>query len=357
MGDVLISLLIVFFTLFPISYFVLYFVLNRSKAVGLKKRETTLPRWASQSKPVWGGIAFVFVSFIGILLLFGIEKGSLNIFCAENMVLMFTATIAFMMGLADDLMNASPYTKFFIQLLIGIIFISAGIYIHFFNNDILNYLLTIFWVVGIMNSFNMLDNMDGITSTVSITLLSGFLFVGLFTGTYDYIVLPLVVLPILIIFLLFFNRYPSKMYMGDNGSQFMGALLAGLGIIFVWNHEITCDCVSDLSVILAVLLFYLLPLTDTTTVTVNRLMSGVSPFKGDKNHTTHNLVYAGIKEQYVPLLLFVINGISVALGTLLLVENVSVNSWVRILFVVYVVLVFTILYINTKIKHNENKNS
>jgi UDP-GlcNAc:undecaprenyl-phosphate GlcNAc-1-phosphate transferase len=275
-----------------------------------------------------------------------------DFFNKYNGVLFFSVTLGFIMGLADDLLNTSPYFKFFVQFAVAFAFIAADFYIKFFDNDILNYLLTVFWVVGIMNSVNMLDNMDAITTSVSLVILAGIVFIAIITGQFDKALLPYVTIPALLSFLNF-NWHPSKMYMGDNGSQFLGAMIAGTGILFVWNTGLEHG-VARIDIVLAVALMFLLLLTDTTTVTVNRILKGVSPFKGDKNHTTHNLVRAGISERGVAILFIIISLVSSVFSIMIITGMLKLTNTYRALLGLGVIIVFLSLYINTKIKRHEN---
>src|SRR5690606_2557267 len=140
-------------------------------------------------------------------------------------------------------------------------------------------------------SVNMLDNMDGI-ATICAMLACFFMVVvnvALFnTGSYA-TMLNLGVLGALCGFLVY-NFHPSRMFMGDTGSQFLGLFLAIMGIDNCWNNP-TSVLVNGFPIAnpVIVALVFLLPLSDTFTVIVNRLLAGGSPFVGGKDHTTHHL--------------------------------------------------------------------
>ncbi|HEY4799250.1 MAG TPA: hypothetical protein VII99_09275, partial [Bacteroidia bacterium] len=154
-----------FYLLFFVVAFVFSFLINAlfirfASTLGIRDKKETIIRWASTSKPALGGISFF------IVLLFSIASYSMFFQAQEVLLnkkivgLLGTTTIAFMMGLADDAYNTKPLLKLFVQIICGIILCYSGIHIGIFPNMLLNYLVTIFWVVGIMNSLNMLDNMD-----------------------------------------------------------------------------------------------------------------------------------------------------------------------------------------------------
>ena len=349
--DYKLVLVVLFVTLLLISFFIHRYFFIRSKTILIRKARTDVVRWASQIKPILGGVTFYFTFLIGTVALFFFTDYK-NLLDSVNIVIFITVTIAFLMGLADDLLSTSPYFRFLMQIIIAVLFIYFGLEIHFFENKYLNYFLTIFWVVGIMNSFNMLDNMDAVTTSVSLSILT-VLVVFLFIETNPFIVLPVIVLPALFSFLIF-NWYPAKMYMGDNGSQFLGAVFAGAGIFFFWQQAaFTMPVMSRPEIVLIVALVFLIPLTDTTTVTINRILAGKSPFKGGKDHTTHFLVYRGFSEQQAVLFLVAISLISNLFAMLFLFRFISFTMAWKVSTIIFISFVFLFLYGNTKITKAE----
>ena len=160
-----------------------------------------------------------------------------------------------------------------------------------------------------MNSINMLDNMDGITSITSMFIIITALFYLSIHSEYDsfdYISL-LGVLASLIAFL-FYNWHPSKMFMGDSGSQFIGLFIAAIGIKYIWNSSSygSLEIIPSKQII-TVLLAFILPIIDTTCVVINRIARKQSPFVGGKDHTTHHLSYFGFNYSQIG---FVYLGIS-----------------------------------------------
>ncbi|NNC83658.1 MAG: undecaprenyl/decaprenyl-phosphate alpha-N-acetylglucosaminyl 1-phosphate transferase, partial [Flavobacteriales bacterium] len=269
----------------------------------------TVVRWASTSKPALGGIVFYLIFLISVLvqsILFdeGDMQQELMSFGA-----LAAASLAFIMGLADDAYNTRPFLKFVVQLICGWILIATGTYIELFETTYLNYLITLIWVVGIMNSINMLDNMDGITTVTSMFI---FLIAMVYMAIHgrfasaDFIVM--LGLNATLFAFLFFNWNPSKMYMGDTGSQFLGILLAIVGIRYFWNSTMLDGDHSQWQQAFTLLIGFLLPIVDTTIVSINRILRGQSPFIGGKDHTTHNLSYLGLSDSQVAL---TFSGISV----------------------------------------------
>lgn len=277
--------------------------------LGIRGKDQPVIRWSNVSKPAIGGLSF-YVSFLLSTVSFSIFFPSAPLlYDIQALGIIGATAMAFLMGLADDAYNTKPWLKFFVQLACGVLLIFSGNYIHFFELDLLNYVLTLFWIIGIMNSINMLDNMDGITATVSIFILIiclSFLAINGQYTSFDFIVI-LGVLSSLIGFL-FYNWNPSKMFMGDTGSQFLGMFIAAMGIKYIWNST-TFDGEGEyLQKIFTVLIAFILPIVDTTTVFINRIARKQSPFIGGKDHTTHHLSYLGLSDSRVG---FVFLGLSI----------------------------------------------
>ncbi len=311
-------------------------------------------RWSINAKPSLGGISFFVIFLISVIVLGFIDK--LTSIPANNLKLvgvLVVCTIAFIMGLADDAYNTKPLLKFIIQIGCGLILYFTGTQINIFSIETLNLSLTVLWVAGIMNSINMLDNMDGITTVVAIIIICFVISLSqklniLFTP------LPILCLGVLgaLLGFLTFNWHPSKMFMGDAGSQFLGCFLAVLGIDYCWNafslvNNIWLSVNPVLLGCLTVGLVFILPLTDTITVSVNRLLKGNSPFIGGKDHTTHHLFFKGFTEKRIALLYFAIGliGLSLALNQIL---NYNITG--SIAAVIFCAVTFVSLYINTVLK-------
>ena len=228
-------------------------------------------------------------------------------------------------------------------LFIAIALILAGIYIHFTDILLIDYLLTIFWIVGIINSLNMLDNMDGVTAMVSIGILGNILFLSHHTIT-SLDMLIIVGFICSIIGFLRYNFHPSKIYMGDVGSMTLGCTLAIFGILYIWNDPDSASPISFVASfkhLLCVALVFLIPLTDTITVFTKRIAKHRSPFQGDKGHTTHHLVYAGWSQKWVAPFYFIITILGGLLAHFMLYYHTIIFY---IISIVYVVAVFGFLF-------------
>jgi len=337
-----------FFSCFLFSLIINYILLKFVQTLGIRGKEADQIRWNPNSKPALGGISFYVIFLFSFIFTILISNKTIG-FDIRVIGILIACTLAFIMGLADDAFNTNALLKFLTQIVCAFVVIVSGHSITIFQNQFINYLLTVFWIVGMMNSLNMLDNMDGITSIVSIIicLFMIALNVSMFNTIGYTTILNLGVLGALCGFLIY-NFHPSKMFMGDTGSQFLGLFLATMGIDNCWNVSVPGQTFPFINFVV-VLLIFLIPLTDTTTVVFNRLKAGTSPFIGGKDHTTHHLFFKGITEKRIALLYFFLNIISVSLAYNLIFNYSFVLLCVSIS---YILLVFVTLYLNTIIKRS-----
>jgi UDP-GlcNAc:undecaprenyl-phosphate GlcNAc-1-phosphate transferase len=339
-------LFILFVFLFVITYFIHSYFYLRSHKFLIRKANTNADRWASQTKPILGGVTFLTSILIGTSIMYMLNIQPLM---SQDMQtgLLLSIIFAFMMGLADDLLNTPPRFKFFVQLIVATIFISSGVKINIFSDYWINISLTYIWVIGIMNSINMLDNMDAVNiSVLSPILLFLMVFATIFNSEINWLIIFL--LPAMLSFFIF-NWHPSKMYMGDNGSQLLGIAVAGIAILYFWNHRHTPVYFSQDVSFLLIYLAFLVPITDTTTVTTNRLLRGQSPFKGGRDHTTHFLVYRGFTERQTAFILMGISSITNLFASLILFGILTPTLPLKIGLWTFGLTISLLLYLNTKL--------
>jgi len=337
--------------LFVVAYFVsliaLTLLLKQSKKYKLQKVNVTGIRFRSQSKPVSGGIAF-FIVFIlaGVYLAYFLNSDN-TLMNSKVFAFAGALIIAFFFGLLDDIINTSPYVKFASQILIAFIIIKSGIIINLFGNETYNIIFTGVWIVGVMNSINMLDNMDGVSTIASIGTLLGMGMINYYTHNFSTEHFFITVAIAMLVAFLFYNWPESKMYMGDNGSQFIGALLAIYSIVFLWNPNINLVDGLSFKPFIVVFLSFLIPFSDTFTVSVNRISKGKSPFQGGRDHTTHYLFYLGLSEKSIVSLFLVITVIFNILAALFTLNILSLYHPFSILLLLLSILYLIFVFANT----------
>jgi UDP-GlcNAc:undecaprenyl-phosphate GlcNAc-1-phosphate transferase len=270
------------------------FLKKRLRTMGtLAKRADQSSRWNASQKPTTGGIGF-FLAFVAGWM---IHRVSLNDSLVNDLLVISGAAIAFAVGLWDDLMRLNARNKLAGQLL------SAGFLLassppELVANSWLDAILKLVLIVGMMNSINMLDNMDGVASVAALAVCGWFVFHG------DAMA-PAMAMTGAIAAFLMFNRPVSLMFMGDSGSLLLGYTMA---LLFLHGGVYGEPEVAGVfpTVWALVLVLFAIPLADSLVVTINRIRHGVSPAKGGRDHATHHLVYAGFSEKHVFLLFIVL---------------------------------------------------
>jgi UDP-GlcNAc:undecaprenyl-phosphate/decaprenyl-phosphate GlcNAc-1-phosphate transferase len=333
-------------------------LLKFSRNLGIRSHQEFTIRWSAQAKPSIGGISFFIgflVSFITLLLVFEYrELASQNIKIIGFFAAIMVATLV---GFMDDTFNTKPLIKLSGQILAGFIIAITGTTIPFSNIAAVDVAITIVWVVALMNSLNMLDNMDGITTTVSIFILiaasAGLYIVSDNDWSFD-LKMNVAIVGTLIGFL-YYNWHPSKMFMGDTGSQFIGLYLAYTSIDSLWRVGTSFENHRWLGFIICLVAFTPAAI-DTLTVIINRLKRGQSPMVGGKDHTTHHLVYKGLKDNQVGRVFALLGLISTSIA-ILFVYLVSINViWPLPLGLLYFLAVFIWIYRIT-LKYNAPKGT
>ncbi len=323
------------------------FFIKKADKFSLKKTNVDAVRFGSQTKPIYGGVMMYVVFVLSVIFSLTMNNDSTTI--GYLFAFLLTASIGFFVGLTDDLLSPSPLFKLFGQGLVALSLVLMGITIKATGVYSLDIALTFFIVIGVMNSINLLDNMDGISGSTSILILSAVLGLLVFSDTINF---PMVILLAgtvgALLGFLKYNWNPAKMYMGDNGSQFLGAILSVAGIIFFWNSGAKAE-VNFQQSFWATLLAFIVPVIDTTTVFINRIAKGKSPFVGGKDHTTHHLFYLGFSVKQVGLVLGILSAISLGLAVYIVkyIDNWTMGH--NIFFASYAVLVFVLVYSTTKI--------
>jgi len=322
-----------------INYLLLKFSFNLGSRNNLAFKQV---RWTAHVKPSIGGISF-FIIFLLSWGIYGFISQEKGIVPDKQIIGIVAATsLGFLAGLYDDAFNTNPLLKFILQLSCGIILVSFNVKISISNLEFINIFFTLVWVIGLMNSINMLDNMDGVTGTISALIITGMIGVLAITGhaASDFYMLILIgVLGALIGFLRF-NWSPSKIFMGDTGSQFLGVFLAAISIIFLWKFNEGNQGLLQVKPFVLPALFFIIPIIDTTTVTVRRLLRGQSPFVGGKDHITHHFAYLGLKETNIVLLLMATTLISFPIGLMLIINPVAWDFYLSFGMLGYVVALF-----------------
>ena len=168
---VLLYFLLVLFSSIAISAIGNSLVLNFAKTLGIRNKNNITVRWSNESKPSLGGVSMFLVFVVSGFVVSILLNEELQLIKNEYLGFLLASSAAFAMGISDDAYDTKPWFKLLIQITCGVIFVFSDITIDLFNQPILDALITILWVVILMNSLNMLDNMDGIAGTVTLFVL------------------------------------------------------------------------------------------------------------------------------------------------------------------------------------------
>ena len=330
-------------------------LLSFSQTLGIRNKNDVTVRWSNQSKPSLGGVSF-FVVFVFSAIAIETVAMSGNIFHDKHYLgLFFAGGLAFVMGLADDAYNTKPLIKLAAQIFCGIVLVYTDTIIDLFHIPALDAIFTLVWVVLIMNSLNMLDNMDGITGTTVLFILLSAFFGGIVMHGWEMDLWSLTLLSMIggVIGFLRYNVHPSRLFMGDAGSQFIGLFVAFVAVHNLWNAPSEVNMPSWSAIVL-VLITFTPAAVDTLTVVINRLKKGKSPMVGGKDHTTHHLVYSGKSDFQVWMVFVVVGAISFALSLLIIWHIKGGVVWPLPMFLIFFLVVFYFLYRNT-LRYPEKK--
>jgi len=250
--------------------------------------------------PYLGGLAIIIGTIvIAYAALFAREFSAKNL-ALETSVL-GPALLLGMVGLWDDIKNLKPLPRLIMQSTVGVFTAILLLVTNTMGTQTghawLDGLITLIWIVGICNSINFFDNVDGgAAGTVAISSIA-LAYLGYQGGQYFVAALSAVVAGATIGFLLW-NRSPARIYMGDAGALFLGVLIATLTIRFHPHAQTKWTSFSTKILLLAV------PILDTSVAVTSRLLRRVSPFQGGQDHLSHRLIRAGLERRIAVFVLW-----------------------------------------------------
>jgi UDP-GlcNAc:undecaprenyl-phosphate GlcNAc-1-phosphate transferase len=323
-------------------------VLNFAKTLGIRNKNNVTVRWSNESKPSLGGISMYLVFIVSGFVVSLLLNEELQLIENQYLGLLLASSAAFAMGVSDDAYDTRPWFKLLIQITCGVVFAFSDTTIDLFHHPIFDSLITIVWVVILMNSLNMLDNMDGIAGTVTLFVLLSCLFVLYIGSGFVLSVWSLLLIACAgtMIGFLIYNLHPSRLFMGDGGSQFIGVIVAFFTIKMLFHANESIGTTPWLGPCLA--LVALTPAAaDSLAVVINRLKAGRSPMVGGKDHTTHHLVYSGKTDSQVWKVFLLLSILSTGMTALLFLLAVKSTLAAGIIGIIYFLIVFWFLYRNT----------
>ena len=275
---------------FFLSVLLTYLVREFARKKGIVAKPKS-DRWHKKPTAMLGGLA-IFLTTVIIALLFVPHT-------QELWVILGGSSFMFLIGLVDDIFHIKPYQKLIGQIISAAIVIGYGMVLPWTDSQIINIVITAFWLIGITNAINLLDNMDGLAA--GIAAVAAFAIAVGAGGEFNSVELLLLATFIgALVGFLVFNFNPASIFMGDCGSLFVGFLLASS----VMLNQTGGRSRSVFSILAVPVLILFVPIFDTTFVTVLRKLWGRKASQGGRDHTSHRLVALGLTEKSAVLLLY-----------------------------------------------------
>jgi UDP-GlcNAc:undecaprenyl-phosphate GlcNAc-1-phosphate transferase len=287
--------------------------------------------------PYLGGVAIILgVLAVTSFSLTGYSMSQANIVLALS--LLIPAIALGVIGLVDDIRNLSPWPRFVAQSVVGLLTAILLIITDTVGSPtgsvLVDALITIIWIVGITNSINFFDNLDGGASgTVAITSIA-LLILALQGEQYLIAALAGVLAGATSGFLLW-NKPPARIYMGDAGALFLGLLIASLVV------RLDTNPINNFATFSIPILLLAVPIMDTSVAVLSRLRRGISPFQGGKDHLSHRLMRSGLSKRLAVISLWILTAYFAAIAIAIsnapyqfegLVSAIGAISWLAFFF-------------------------
>lgn len=297
----------VFLTLLALKFFPKFGLMDKPEKYGLKRKPI----------PYYGGGVIVTVFFLAVFLFVPVDFHVLALMSGALLI----ASVSF----ADDMFSLSPYFRLGIQIVAALILVFAGVGITSISNpfgapvildaqkitldlgegvvigfSLLVALFTVVWVVGIVNTMNFIDGLNGLPSGVTAIAALTIFFLSIrpdihydVSNQVSVAMISIILFSVCAAFVIF-DFYPAKILMGDTGSMFLGFVIATLAI-FSGGKVTTAFLVLGF------------PILDAVWVIMRRIVQGKSPFKGDLKHLHHRLIYMGLSPRKAVLLMYAVS--------------------------------------------------
>ena len=269
-------------------------------------------RWHKKETALMGGVS-IFVSFVTVWIL---ALNFMNWWTSSLPLLpiLICALGIFLLGMADDIFNIDPQHKLAGQIIIASLLTFLGFKLGWANSNTANLFLSVFWIVGITNAFNLLDNMDGLSAGIAFIaglflFLTHYLNPQISSSVGPVLLMSAIYLGTLLGFLIH-NLNPASIFMGDAGSLFIGFVLASMTVISNPGKPVGGSVSHVLSVIAIPILIVFIPILDTGFVTLMRKLFSRPISQGGRDHSSHRMVAIGFSERKAVLVLYAFSAVS-----------------------------------------------
>ena len=301
-------------------------------SLGIVDRPNQQHKTHTEPIPYLGGLSIMITLLIGLSTSFALKfKNQQDV--TEMLILIAAPLLLAIVGLIDDLRNLGALSRLFVQtisaLFVALLFIEFGWFGEPTDNQVLNSLVTIFWIVGITNALNFIDNLDGGAGGI-VVISSITLTIAAVIGDQFALAAIAVLIAGATLGFLFWNLYPARIYLGDAGALFLGSILAVLTI------RLDPATANPFSGWFFAFLLFAVPILDTSVAVISRLLRGISPFQGGRDHLSHRLLNLGLSKRQVAVSIWLLQIFFSVLGIMLflvdsdetlIIEIVAGTTW------------------------------
>ncbi len=329
-----------------ISFLIVVFLTPYVKKLAIRLKAVDVPKSARKihhtTMPRMGGLA-IFIAFVFCVVIFiPLRK--------EVIGLLLGSTFIVAMGILDDIKELSSKVKLAGQVVAAVILYASGVKIEWLTSPFggmlymghFSFFLTVFWIVGITNTINFIDGLDGLASGVSSIISFTILVIAIRDGNHAVALMMAAVMGGTLGFLPY-NFNPAKIFMGDTGSLFLGYILAGVSVMGAYKNA---------TILLTFSIFALgLPIFDTAFAIIRRFVHGKPIMEADRGHMHHRLLDMGFSQRQAVVILYLI---SASFGVIAILLDYLDQSrvWTMIasgLFLIFVIIIIYVLIAkNTK---------
>ena len=341
---------------FIIAVVISLFMTPIAKKIAVKVGAIDIPkderRVHKKPMPLMGGLAIYISIIVASLIFLAVDKTLVSIIIG--------GTIIVISGIIDDIKGLSPRMKLLFQIIAAIVLIFGDVKIDALTNPFtqssnliplngFSIPITIFWVVGITNTLNLIDGLDGLASGVAMIASLSFLFVANKFNYIQVMIMSSIVAGACLGFLPY-NFNPAKIFMGDTGALFLGFILAALSI------EGVMKSVATIAVVVPIIILGV-PIFDTTFAIFRRLLNGKSIAEADKGHLHHRLLKMGFSQKKTVLILYSISAIF-GLCAILIAKTNSKRAVIMsmLVFIITILLAGKMGLISSKKEDNDEKD-
>jgi len=346
---------------FIVAFFVSLLLTPFTRHIAVKYNYVAVPRddrWHKKTTGLFGGVS-IFISLMAAWIIGSFVFARYSTAIQPLWPVALGGSAIFFLGLLDDISEINPQYKLIGQVVVASVLVIFGFQVSWFESETANLLISIFWIVGITNAFNLLDNMDGLSA--GIACISGFflfLWLAFIPGPHaliDPVQLILAAYIGSILGFLFYNFNPASIFMGDAGSLFIGFMLACLTVIETPPDVQGAPFFNQLSVITIPCLILFIPILDTAFVSFMRKLFSRSVFHVGRDHSSHRMVAVGLTEKKAVIVLYFFAAISGVLALCMYPLDICISIVVIALYLIFVLL-FWIYLANVEV-YSQNPGS